>query len=118
MPVAERTLPRQLWLAALCLAGLAVLNLLVSGQPWGVVYELGLWGVKLAHWSEIGITSFTFWSVAVNAERLIQSLLLDITSVTNLGLLLGAGITARWKGPFAAHLYLPNSGSLEFWPPC
>jgi len=108
MPVTERTLPRRLWIAALCLAGLAVLNLLVAGQPWGVVYGLGLWGAKLAHWSGMELAGFAFWSGTGNAERLTQSLLLDITSVTDFGLLLGAGIAARWKGPLAAQVSLPT----------
>ena len=108
MPVTERTLPRRLWIAALCLAGLAVLNLLVAGQPWGVVYGLGLWGAKLAHWSGMELAGFAFWNGAGNAERLTQSLLLDITSVTDFGLLLGAGIAARWKGPLAAQVSLPT----------
>ena len=44
----------------------------------------------------------------LEAERLTQSLMLDITSVTDLGLLLGAGIAARWKGPLAAQVSLPT----------
>ena len=96
MPSNDRTLPRKFWLAAGFLAGLAVLNLLVAGQPWGVVYGLGLWGAKLAHWSGMDLANFAFWGGAGNAERLTQSLLLDITSVTDFGLLLGAGIAARW----------------------
>ena len=94
-------------LAAGFLAGLAVLNLLVAGQPWGVVYGLGLWGAKLVHWSGMDLANFAFWSGAGNAERLTQSLLLDITSVTDFGLLLGAGIAARWKGPLATQVSLP-----------
>ena len=108
MPSNDRTLPRKFLLAAGFLAGLAVLNLLVAGQPWGVVYGLGLWGAKLAHWSGMDLANFAFWSGAGNAERLTQSLLLDITSVTDFGLLLGAGIAARWKGPLAAQVSLPT----------
>jgi uncharacterized membrane protein YedE/YeeE len=54
------------------------------------------------------LAGFAFWSGAGNAERLTQSLLLDITSVTDFGLLLGAGIAARWKGPLAAQVSLPT----------
>ncbi len=108
MPSNDRTLPRKFLLAAGFLAGLAVLNLLVAGQPWGVVYGLGLWGAKLAHWSGMDLAGFAFWSGAGNAERLTQSLLLDITSVTDFGLLLGAGIAARWKGPLTTQVSLPT----------
>ncbi len=60
------------------------------------------------------LANFAFWSGAGNAERLTQSLLLDITSVTDFGLLLGAGIAARWKGPLTLRcLYPLDFGSLE-----
>lgn len=38
-----RVLPRRLVIAAVVIAALALANLLISGQPWGVVYGLGLW---------------------------------------------------------------------------
>ena len=37
-----------------------------------------------------------------------KSLLLDITSVTDFGLLLGAGIAARWKRPLTTQVSLPT----------
>ena len=39
----------------------AVLNLLVAGQPWGVVYGLGLWGAKVATWLGADLTANAFW---------------------------------------------------------
>ena len=54
------------------------------------------------------LVGFAFWSGAGNAERLTQSLLMDITSVTDFGLLLGAGIAARWKEPLATQVSLPT----------
>lgn len=106
MPPQQRSLPRRLWVAAGLLALLAVLNLMVSGQPWGVVYGLGLWGAKLAHWSGLEVSAFAYWAIPGNAERIDESLLLDVTSVTNLGLLLGAGIAARWRGPLVLKVSL------------
>ena len=40
--------PPRMLAAALLLAALRVANLVVAGQPWGVVYGLGLWGAKAA----------------------------------------------------------------------
>ncbi len=78
-------------IGAVALAALAALNLLLAGQPWGVVYGFGLWGAKLAHASGAFDPSTNwFWSQPGNAQRLTQSLLLDVTSVTNIGLLGGA----------------------------
>lgn len=85
---------------AVALAVLATLNLLLAGQPWGVVYGFGLWAAKSVH--ALGLfdpTSNPFWSQAGNAERLGQTLLLDVTSITNIGILAGAlWVSARQEG--------------------
>ena len=81
---------RWVW-GAIALALLAALNLLIAGQPWGVVYGFGLWGAKLAQ--AIGLfdpATNAFWSQAAHAQRLSQTLLLDVTSITNIGILGGA----------------------------
>jgi uncharacterized protein len=84
-------LERRWLLGALALAVLAALNLALAGQPWGVVYGFGLWGAKLA--TAAGLfdpAANPFWSQAGNSQRLAQTLLLDITSITNIGILAGA----------------------------
>jgi hypothetical protein len=81
---------RWVW-GAVALAVLATLNLLVAGQPWGVVYGFGLWAAKVA-----AATGFfdpaanAFWSQPGHAQRLAQTVLLDVTSITNIGILAGA----------------------------
>lgn len=100
---ARRSLPglrmpqRRLWIAVLLIAVLAVLNLVVAGQPWGVVYGLGLWGAKMAVWGGADLTANAFWSNPAHAERLQESLLLDATTLTNLGLIIGAFLVMRWR---------------------
>lgn len=85
---------------AVALAVLATLNLLLAGQPWGVVYGFGLWAAKSVH--ALGLfdpSTNPFWSQAGNAERLGQTLLLDVTSITNIGILAGAlWVAARQEG--------------------
>ena len=88
----------RLLLAATLLAGLAIANLVVAGQPWGVVYGLGLWGAKAAGALGFDPTAYAFWQAPGNEARLGASLLTDITSLTNLGMILGAVIAARWSG--------------------
>ena len=81
---------RWIW-GAVALAVLASLNLVIAGQPWGVVYGFGLWAAKGAQ--ALGLfdpAHNAFWSEAGNAQRLAQSALLDVTSITNIGLLGGA----------------------------
>lgn len=87
------------WIGALLLAALYVIHMIVAGQPWGVVYGLGLWGAKAFQalgWSPVGDA---FWGVAPHADRLAGPILADVTSVTNIGLLFGAFAAARWNAP-------------------
>jgi hypothetical protein len=81
---------RWVW-GAIALAALATINLVIAGQPWGVVYGFGLWAAKGAQ--ALGLfdpTHNAFWGDAGNARILAQSALLDVTSITNIGLLGGA----------------------------
>ena len=86
------------WLVgAVALAVLAALNLVIAGQPWGVVYGFGLWAAKIVNAAGLfDPTANAFWSQAGNAQRLTESVLMDITSITNIGILGGAlWISAR-----------------------
>ncbi len=95
-PGKRRPVPRLL-LAAAFLGILATLNLLVAGQPWGIVYGLGLWGAKIAQAGGAELATSSFWSSPGHAERLAESILLDPTSLTNIGLIAGAFIAMRWR---------------------
>jgi uncharacterized protein len=81
---------RWVW-GAVLLAVFATLNLVLAGQPWGVVYGFGLWAGKLV--TAAGLfdpSANAFWSQASNAKHLGESVLLDVTSITNIGILAGA----------------------------
>ena len=84
-------LVRRWLLGAVLLAVLAALNLLLAGQPWGVVYGFGLWAAKVASATgAVDLASNWFWSQPGNAQRLGETVLMDITSITNIGILGGA----------------------------
>ena len=105
-PGTTRGWSRRWWLGALLLAVLYGVHLVVAGQPWGIVYGIGVWGAKLASalgWSAVGDP---FWGVDPHALRLTEPVLADVTSVTNLGLIYGALAAARWNGP--ANFKLPS----------
>ena len=87
----------------IALALLATLNLVIAGQPWGVVYGFGLWAAKTA--TALGLfdpAGNAFWSQAGNAQRLAQTVLMDVTSITNIGILAGALWVAARQGGEAA----------------
>ena len=81
---------RWIW-GAVALAVLGTLNLLLAGQPWGVVYGFGLWAAKVS----VALGAFdptvnAFWGQAGNAQRLTQTVFMDVTTITNIGILGGA----------------------------
>ncbi len=104
-----RKLPRRWLWGALGLALLAALNLFIAGQPWGIVYGFGLWAAKAA--TALGAfepTHNAFWSDPGHAERLSQTLLLDVTSITNIGILAGALWVAARQPAAAQPLSAPQ----------
>jgi uncharacterized membrane protein YedE/YeeE len=92
------------YVAAVALAVFAVLNLIVAGQPWGIVYGLGLWGAKIATWAGWDLAANAFWGRPEQQAQIAAPLLDDATSVTNLGLLAGALIASVQRGTFAPHV--------------
>lgn len=101
---------RRWWLGALLLAMLYLLHLVVAGQPWGIVYGMGVWGAKAVSALGWDLSSDAFWSVAPHAQRLVDPILADVTSVTNIGLIYGAIAASRWNG--AAEFSLPTGKRL------
>jgi len=102
---APRWLDRRLLIAGAGLALLAVLNLLIAGQPWGVVYGFGLWGAKIA--TAAGVFdpgANAFWSQPGNWSALTQTVFLDVTTITNLGILAGALWISARKAPGSTSL--------------
>ena len=87
---------KKLLVAGSILAGLAVLHVLVAGQPWGVVFGLGLWVAKGAQGLGWDPATAQFWTHPISAGALNSSILTDTTSLTSLGLIAGAGLAA-WK---------------------
>ena len=94
------------WVAAVALGLLGAANLVVAGQPWGIVYGLGLWGGKIVQALGVDLRHNAFWGLPAQQAQLHASVLADNTSITDLGLLLGALIAARWRGKAYAHARL------------
>ncbi|MEG1970445.1 MAG: YeeE/YedE family protein [Burkholderiaceae bacterium] len=89
---------RAIYLGAVLLAVFAVFNLVIAGQPWGIVYGFGLWGAKLATWVGVDLSANAFWGREAQQAQIHSSVLTDVTTITNLGLLLGAFMAAHHRG--------------------
>ena len=93
----HRSIPRRYLIAAVLIALLAIANLIVAGQPWGVVYGLGLWVAKGATASGMDLSGSAVWAASGSVERVHSSLLTDYTSLTNIGIMAGAFLVASWR---------------------
>jgi hypothetical protein len=90
--------------------GLALLNvgtLVLAGHPWNISFGFTLWGAKLAGLGGIDVSSWTFWTWPYPQQALRGSVFAESTSVTNMGLVLGALLGAGLSGGFAPILRLP-----------
>ncbi len=93
----HRKIPLRYLIAASIVAALALLNLVVAGQPWGVVYGLGLWVAKGATVAGADLSGSAFWMAPSSMDRINASVLTDYTSLTNIGIMVGAFLVACWR---------------------
>ncbi|MCC6165493.1 MAG: YeeE/YedE family protein [Acidobacteria bacterium] len=93
--------PWPLVAGALGLAAVNIATLLLAGRPWGVTGAFALWGAKAL--ASAGVPIHTWPSFATPAQRaaLDASVLADVTSVMNVGIVLGALTAAMLAGRFA-----------------
>ena len=94
---------------ALALALLSGLTLLLAGRPWGVTWGFTLWAAKLADQLGWDPSSSVLWQQERFTTALRGGLFEDITSVMNLGIVLGAAAAAAAAGRLSFRL--PTSAS-------
>ena len=89
-----------LW-GVLALAIFGLLTLLIAGYPWSITFAYSLWGAKI--WTAIGgdLSGWSFWSGGYPAKALGQTVLADVTSVMDFGIILGALLAATLANTFA-----------------
>ena len=98
--------------AGLGLASLNLATLLTAGHPWSVTYGFGLWGAKTAQAVGIPVAEWEFWTWPAQATALQASVLQDVTSVMDFGIILGAALAAGLAGKFAPKAALPFASLL------
>lgn len=90
--------------------GLALLNyatLALAGRPWGITSAFALWGAKVAGGLGVDVGSWPFWQMPANAKALAAPVWEDITTVMDIGIMLGAAVAAGLAGRFAPSLKIP-----------
>ncbi|MBC2654017.1 YeeE/YedE family protein [Pseudomonas sp. MSSRFD41] len=92
---------------AVALALLNFATLALAGRPWGITSAFALWGAKLAGGLGLDVSQWVFWQGAANAKALAAPVWQDITSVMDIGIVLGALLAAGLAGRFAPSLKIP-----------
>ncbi len=98
------------WPLAAGAAVLAVLGagvLLVSGGAWGVTSAFSLWGAKLVSAFGGHPETWSYWQKPANAHALSGPVLADKTSLTDIGIMIGAAVAAALGGTWALHRGTP-----------
>ena len=83
--------------------GLAAVNLatlLLAGRPWGVTSAFALWGAKAAAAVGVPVETWPYWA-SPQIAALRGSVFGDVTTVMDLGIVLGALLAALLAGRFA-----------------
>ena len=99
--------PWPLVAGALGLAAINVATLLLAGRPWGVTSAFALWGSKITAAAGVDVGAWPYWQSAARAAELQASVLEDVTSVMDFGIVLGALAAAGLAGRFAPTWRVP-----------
>ena len=96
--------PWPLLAGALALALINIATFMLAGRPWGITTAFALWGAKLAALGGLDVAAWPYWQ---GDASLSSGLFMDVTSVMNFGLMLGALAAAGLAGKFAPQSRLP-----------
>jgi uncharacterized membrane protein YedE/YeeE len=92
---------------AVVLGTLAGAVFLVSGGIWGVTFAFALWGAKLLQAIGLHPELWEFWQTTANAKALAAPIWVDKTSLTNIGIMIGAAIASAAAGAWRFHSRIP-----------
>ena len=92
--------PRVLLLGGLLLAVLNAATLLLAGKPWGETSAFALWGSKLFTAAGVDAHGWAYWLRPGFSTQLDRPLGLDVTSMMDVAILLGAALAAAAAGAF------------------
>jgi uncharacterized membrane protein YedE/YeeE len=93
--------PWPLLLSAGLLALFNWASLLIAGHPWSITWAFTLWAAKAAVALGLDLSASQFWSGGFAGGALLRPILADVTSVMNIGIVIGAFAAASLAGKVA-----------------
>ncbi|SDJ19794.1 hypothetical protein SAMN04487954_103309 [Billgrantia gudaonensis] len=104
--------PWPLLAGAVALALLNFATLALAGRPWGITSAFALWGAKGFEFLGGDVSAWGYWQSPGNAAALQNSVWSDITTVMNVGIMVGALVAASLAGKFAPNFRIPAKSVL------
>jgi|SRR5262245_49122880 len=92
---------------AAALAAVNIATLSISGRPWGVTSAFALWGAKALMAVGVDVAGWPYWAAPAQTASLNSSVLADVTSVMDAGIILGAFAASAAAGRFAPAWRVP-----------
>src|SRR6185503_2925191 len=100
--------PRPLIIIGAVAIGLISIGVFLAGHhPWSVTFGFTVWGAKLAALAGFDFSGAAFWQWPGPKRALAESILSDTSSLTDLGMILGAMAAAAAAKPFARTAWPP-----------
>src|SRR3954469_7267863 len=100
--------PRPLLIVGAIGIGLISIGVFLAGHhPWSVTFGFTVWGAKLAALAGFDFSHAEFWQWPGPKRALAASILSDTSSLTDLGMILGAMAAAAASKPFARSAWPP-----------
>jgi hypothetical protein len=88
--------------------GLLSIGVFLAGHhPWSVTFGFTVWGAKIASLFGADFSGAAFWQWPGPKRALAESILSDTSSLTDLGMILGAMAAAAAAKPFARTAWPP-----------
>lgn len=81
--------------------------MVIAGYPWSITWAFTVSGAKIARFLSWDLAGVWFWTGGFTERALNSPILTHDTSVTNIGIVLGALIAAGLAGRFAPTVRLP-----------
>jgi uncharacterized membrane protein YedE/YeeE len=97
--------PWPMLVGAIALAVLNFATLALAGRPWGITSAFALWGAKGATALGIDVASWPYWQQ--QAKALAAPLSYDVTSIMDVGIMIGALAASALAGRFAPGWRVP-----------
>jgi hypothetical protein len=100
--------PRPLIIVGAVVIGALSIGVFLAGHhPWSVTFGFTVWGAKIASLFGADFSGAAFWQWPGPKRALAESILSDTSSLTDLGMILGAMAAAAATKPFARTAWPP-----------